>query len=177
MILVLVRGYGILPVHKFYGYVLEARESGERHGFVLSVVPNDVHFPPKVRNEVAPPQRSKSDSDESLPPPPPPSVQNKKHAHRQLWMWINVSSVLWMLLCLAVMIGASITTIPYLAVAIVGACFVLAGLSAAGARLPTLGSLAVSALPFVLVTSVHAVLVFLFALATLDRSVSFCDHV
>lgn len=86
-------------------------------------------------------------------------------------MWINVSSMVWMLLCATVLIGASMAVSPYLVVAVILTPFVVGGLNSAGGSLASWASLAVSAVPFVLVSAVHSVLVFLFAMATLDRLV------
>lgn len=84
-------------------------------------------------------------------------------------MWINVSSMVWMLLCATVLIGASLAVSPYVVVAVILTPFVVGGLNSAGGSLASWASLAVSSVPFVLVSSVHSVLVFLFAMATLDR--------
>lgn len=86
-------------------------------------------------------------------------------------MWINVSSMLWMLLCATVLIGASMAVSPYVVVAVVLTPFVVGGLNSAGGSLASWASFAVSAVPYVLVFAVHSVLVFLFAMATLDRFV------
>lgn len=86
-------------------------------------------------------------------------------------MWINVSSVVWMVLCLAVLLGSGVAVSAYIPVGVFLIPLILGGLNLAGSSLPVWTSLTVSALPFVLLTAVHSVLVFLFALTTLDRLV------
>lgn len=79
-----------------------------------------------------------------------------------------------MSICLAVLIGASVTVSPYIGIAIVAVPVVLGALNSPdGASPSTWLYHAVSSIPFILVTAVHSVLVFLFALATLDRCVWF----
>eukprot|EP00903_Cladosiphon_okamuranus_P012301 g11533.t1 len=99
-------------------------------------------------------------------------------SQNQLWMWFNLTSVLWMVLCLVALIGSGVAVSPYIPIAVVAIPVVLAGLNSSIGMLFTL---AVAAVPFVLLTTVNSVLVFLYAMATLDstewgtRDVGFFD--
>ncbi|CAN0520320.1 unnamed protein product, partial [Ectocarpus sp. 12 AP-2014] len=88
----------------------------------------------------------------------------------QLWMWINVTSVLWMLLCAGTLIGSGFAVSPLLPVMIAIIPPVLAGLNTARGTIATWCYLCVAAVPFVLLTTVNSVLVLLYALATLDST-------
>lgn len=91
---------------------------------------------------------------------------------RQLWMWINWTSVLWMAFCLAALIGTGVVVSPYLPLAVVVIPMVLAGLNSSRGICANWFHFAFAAVPFVLVTTVNSVLVLLYALASLDRSAS-----
>ncbi|CAB1114147.1 unnamed protein product [Ectocarpus sp. CCAP 1310/34] len=88
----------------------------------------------------------------------------------QLWMWINVTSVLWMLLCGGTLVGSGFAVSPLIPVMLVIIPPVLAGLNTARGTIATWRYLCVAAVPFVLLTTVNSVLVFLYALATLDST-------
>lgn len=96
----------------------------------------------------------------------------REHASRQLWMWINWTSVLWMAFCLAALIGAGVAVSPYLPLAVVVVPMLLAGLNSSRGICANWFHFVFAAVPFVLVTTVNSVLVFLYALATLDRLVN-----
>ncbi|CAN0526189.1 unnamed protein product, partial [Ectocarpus sp. 12 AP-2014] len=85
-------------------------------------------------------------------------------------MWINVTSVLWMLLCAGTLIGSGFAVSPLLPVMIAIIPPVLAGLNTARGTIATWCYLCVAAVPFVLLTTVNSVLVLLYALATLDST-------
>ena len=85
-------------------------------------------------------------------------------------MWINVTSVLWMVLCLVALIGSGAAISLYIPIAVVVVPVVWAGLNSSMGMLGTWCYLAVAAVPFVLLTAVNSALVFLYAMATLDRS-------
>ncbi|CAN0251919.1 unnamed protein product [Ascophyllum nodosum] len=91
-------------------------------------------------------------------------------SHKQLWMWINVSSVLWMLLCLAVLVGSAFAVTPFIILAVFLVPLIVGGLNFARGSLSTWACLALSAIPYVLMTAVHSVLVLLYALCTLDST-------
>eukprot|EP00752_Nemacystus_decipiens_P001489 g1463.t1 len=99
----------------------------------------------------------------------------------QLWMWINVTSVLWMLLCLVALLGSGVAVSPYIPIAVVVVPVVWAGLNSSMGMRGSWCYLAVASVPFVLLTTVNSVLVFLYAMATLDstewgtRDVGFFD--
>lgn len=84
-------------------------------------------------------------------------------------MWINVTSVVWIMLCLAVLVGSAFAVTPLILVAVLILPVVLGGLNFANGSPSTWACLALSAIPYVLMTAVHSVLVLLYALATLDR--------
>lgn len=88
-------------------------------------------------------------------------------------MWINVTSVLWMALCLVALLGSGVAVSPYIPIVVVVVPIMWAGLNSPMGieMLGTWCYLAVAAVPFVLLTAVNSVLVFLYAMATLDRSV------
>ncbi|CAM9734345.1 unnamed protein product [Ectocarpus sp. 12 AP-2014] len=88
----------------------------------------------------------------------------------QLWMWINVTSVLWMLLCAGTLVGSGFAVSPLIPVMIAIIPPVLAGLNTARGTIATWRYLCVAAVPFVLLTTVNSVLVLLYALATLDST-------
>lgn len=87
----------------------------------------------------------------------------------QLWMWINITSVLWMALCLAVLVGSGVAVSPWVPVAVLVVPLVLAVLNSSKGMVVSFCYLTVAAVPFVLLTAVNSVLVFLYAMATLDR--------
>lgn len=87
-------------------------------------------------------------------------------------MWITWTSVLWMAFCLAALIGVGVAISPYLPLTVVVVPMVLAGLNSSRGICANWCHFAFAAVPFVLVTTVNSVQVFLYALATLDRSVS-----
>lgn len=89
---------------------------------------------------------------------------------RHLWVWINVSSVLWMMLCGVVLLGVSVFGMYWIGPAVLIVPFLLGALNACGVDPERWAAMAMSAVPFVLVSSVHMVLVLLFAVATIDRS-------
>lgn len=84
-------------------------------------------------------------------------------------MWINVSSVIWILFCAGVMAGVTIVMTPWIAVVVLVAPLVVGGLNVAGASASYWAYMAMAAVPFALMTAVHSVLVLLYAVATLDR--------
>lgn len=73
------------------------------------------------------------------------------------------------MLCLVVLIGSTFAVTPLILVAVLILPVVLGGLNFANGSLSTWACLALSAIPYVLMTAVHSVLVLLYALATLDR--------
>lgn len=75
-----------------------------------------------------------------------------------------------MLLCALTLIGVSVLVTPWVGVGVLLAPFLLGALNVAGGDAAKWACMAMSAIPFVLVTSVHSVLVLLFAVATIDRS-------
>lgn len=77
-----------------------------------------------------------------------------------------------MLLCLVVLLGSGVAVSPYIPIAVVVVPFVWAGLNSSMGMLGTWCYLAVASVPFVLLTAVNSVLVFLYAMATVDRSVN-----
>lgn len=76
-----------------------------------------------------------------------------------------------MALCLTTLIGSGIAISPYIPVMVLVIPFVVAGLNSSTDMVATWCNFAVAALPFVLFTTVNSVLVFLYAMATLDRLV------
>lgn len=84
-------------------------------------------------------------------------------------MWFNVSSAIWMGFCAIVLIGVSAVATPWIAVVVLLAPLLLAGLNVAGASGTYWAYMAVATVPYALLTSVHSVLILLYAIATLDR--------
>lgn len=82
-----------------------------------------------------------------------------------------MTSVLWMVLCLVALIGSAMAVSPYIPIAVVVVPVVWAGLNSSMGMhaLGTWCYLVVAAVPFVLLTAVNSVLVFLYSMATLDR--------
>lgn len=74
-----------------------------------------------------------------------------------------------MLFCAIVLMGVSSVVTPWIAVVVLLAPVIVGGLNVAGFSLIYWAYLAVAAVPFALMTSVHSVLIFLFAVGTLDR--------
>ncbi|CAM9498935.1 unnamed protein product [Ectocarpus fasciculatus] len=88
----------------------------------------------------------------------------------QLWMWINVTSVLWMLLCVGTLIGSGFAVSPLIPVMMALIPPVMAGLNSSRGTLATWRYLFVAAVPYVMLTTVNSVLVLLYAVATLDST-------